>query len=223
VLLFGCAGLTPPTPAAGQAGTAGAGTCRTGPASYRIVTTSSAVTSTIDGRCTFDPASVETTCTNLYSDTTGRRFTSVSVTRHRSRGDVVDEVAVVPPLTLALGTTTTVSGAGPGTTSASTLTYDSRKRLVRTAAVTQPGSQTSTTAYTAWDTAGRPIAATITGAAGPIVTQTFSYDDATRTQSMTTAGVTCTQTFDEHGNPALGRCAGSTATTTVLTTQQVCR
>jgi len=219
--LLGCVGFAPPA-LAGQGRKAGTGSCRTGIATYRVVTASPAGTSTIDGNCTFDQATVEGTCTNLYSDPTGRRFTSVSVTRHASRADVVDEVSVNPPLNLALGTATTVSGAGLNTTSTSALSYDARRRLTGITAVQQPGAQTSTTAYTAWDAAGRPTAATLT-AGRQASSQVLSYNDAARTQSMTTGGVTCTQTFDENGNPAVGRCGGSTATTTVLTTQQICR
>jgi len=101
-------------------------------------------------------------------------------------------------------------------------TYDARRRPTGVTAVQQPGAQTSTTVYTSWDAAGRPTAATITaGRQGG--SQVFSYNDAARTQSMTSGGMTCTQTFDENGNPAVSRCAGGTATTTVLTTQQICR
>jgi YD repeat-containing protein len=137
--------------------------------------------------------------------------------------DVVDEVSVNPPRNLALGTTTTVSGPWlNATTTTSVQTYDARRRPTGMTAVQQAPAQTSTTVYTAWDAAGRPTAATITaGRQGS--TQMLSYNDATRTQSMTTGGVTCTQSFDENGNPAVSRCAGSTATTTILTTQQICR
>jgi hypothetical protein len=220
--LFGCAALAPAT-LTGQSRKGGAASCRTGVATYRLVTTSpGGLSSTVDGSCTLDQATVEGTCTNLYSDTAGQRFRSVSVTRHASRADVVDEVSVNPPLNLALGTTTTVSGVGLNTTSTTVLTYDARRRPTGMTAVQQPGAQTSTTVYTAWDAAGRATAATITaGRQGSA--QTLSYNDATRTQSMTTGGVTCTQSFDENGNPAVSRCAGSTATTTVLTTQQICR
>ena len=126
---------------------------------------------------------MEGTCTNEYSDNTGRRFRSVSVTRHASLADVVDEVSVVPPLQLALGTTTT---------------------------------------YTAWDTAGRPTMGTVL-AGRQQSTVSMSYDDSRRMQSQTSNGITCTQTFDANANPAIGSCAGSTATTTVLTTQQICK
>ena len=40
---------------------------------------------------------------------------------------------------------------------------------------------------------------------------------------MTSNGVTCTQTFDDNGNPALGNCAEATASTTVLTTRRICK
>lgn len=207
---------------AGQAREGGAQSCRTGIATYRIVTASPIVTSTVEGRCTFDSATVEGTCVNDYSDSRGGRFTSVSITRHATVADVVDEVSVVPPLNRALGTTTTVKGAGLDTTGTSTLTHDGRKRLTTIAAVSQPGGQTSTTTYTAWDAAGRPTAGTL--ASGRQSTaQTMRYDDSTRTQTISTNGQMCTQTFDENGNPAAGACGGSTATTTVLTTQQICR
>ena len=221
IVLVGCAALAP-TALTGQSRKGGAGTCRAGLATYRIVTVSPAGTSTVDGSCTFDQAAVEGTCTNLYSDTAGQRFRSVSVTRHASLADVVDEVSVNPPRNLALGTTTTVSGLGLNTTTTSVQTYDARRRPAGVTAIQQPGAQPSTTVYTSWDAAGRPTAATITtGRQGG--SQVLSYNDAARTQSMTSGGTTCTQTFDENGNPAVSRCAGSTATTTVLTTQQICR
>ncbi len=206
----------------GQGSKGGAADCRTGIATYRIVAASPAVTSTIEGSCTFDEQAVEGTCTNLYSDTTGRRFTSISVTRHASGRDVVDEVSVNPPLNRALGTTTRVTGSGMNTSGTSTLTYDARRRLTGMTATAEPGGQTSTTTYTAWDPAGRPTAGTVAAGRQSTV-QAFTYDDAARMQSMTSSGVTCTQTFDRNGNPAVGRCGGSTATTTVLTTQQICR
>ena len=220
IVLVGCAALAP-TALTGQSRKGGAGTCRTGLATYRIVTVSPAGTSTVDGSCTFDHAAVEGTCTNLYSDTAGQRFRSVSVTRHASLADVVDEVSVNPPRNLALGTTTTVSGLGLNSTTTSVQTYDARRRPTGVTAVQQPGA-TSTTVYTSRDAAGRPTAATITtGRQGG--SQAFTYSDASRTQSLTSGGTTCTQTFDENGNPAVSRCAESMATTTVLTTQQICR
>jgi YD repeat-containing protein len=222
IAFLGCAPLAL-TAQTGQAVRGGAAACRTGVATYRLVTASpGGLSSTTDGSCVFDRTKTESTCTNLYSDTLGRRFTSVSVTRHASLADVVDEVSVNPPRNLALGTTTTVSGPGLDATTTSLQTYDARRRPTGVTAVQRSGAPTSTTVYTSWDAAGRPTAATVTtGRQGG--SQTFTYDDAARTQSMSSGGMTCTQTFDENGNPAVSRCGGSTATTTVFTTQQICR
>jgi hypothetical protein len=205
--------------AAGQAARRGAASCRTGMATYRIVTKST-VTSTVNGTCTFDPATVEGTCTNEYSDSTGRRFRTTSVTRHASVTDVVDEVAVNPPRQRALSTTTTVTGAGPDSVNTSTLEYDAERRLTSITAESRPSGQRAVTTYTTWDAAGRP---TMGSAVPGRAVQTLSYDDARRTQTMSSAGVTCTQTFDENGNPSIGTCPASVATTTVLTTMRVCR
>lgn len=210
-------------PLRAQSGRRGAApACRTGIATYRVVT-KGPFTSIVEGSCTFDEKAIEGTCTNDYSDSTGRRFRSVSVTRHASLADVVDEVAVNPPLQRALGTTTTLSGSGTDGTSTSTLEYDAQRRLVSLSAEARPGTQRSTTTYTSWDAAGRPTAATVVSGR-QTSTQTFTYDDARRTQTMNAGGgVVCTQTFDENGNPSVGTCAGSTSTTTVLTTQRICK
>jgi hypothetical protein len=179
-------------------------------------------TSTVEGSCTFDADRIEGTCTNEYSDTGGRRFRSEAVTRHASIADVVDEVSVVPPLQRSLGTTTTVTGAGADSTNVSTLEYDAGKRLISLLAESRPSGQRSTTTYTAWDAAGRPTMGSVLAGrqSSPI---SMSYDSARRSQSMTSSGTTCTQTFDINGNPAVGTCPGSTATTTVLTTQRICK
>ncbi len=237
-----CGGSSPTSPSSasggsgsgstptGGTGSAGGGTttstsCRTGIATYRIVTTGGGFTSTTTGSCTFNSGAVEGTCTNSYTDTLGSAFTSVSTTRHASRGDVVDEVAVIPPLNRSLGTTTTVSGAGLNSTNTATNTYDGQRRLVMTTAVSQTAglpSVTSTTTYTTWDSAGRPTAGS-TVAGGVTTPVSYAYDNATRTQTQTSGGTSCTQTFDTNGNPLVGNCAGAVATFTTLTTQQVCR
>lgn len=198
------------------------GACRTGVATYRIETRGP-ITSTINGSCTFDVAAVEGTCTNDYSDSTGQKFRSVSVTRHTTIADVVDEVAVIPPRQLALGTTSTVAGSRIDSTNVSTIEYDAQKRPVLVVAESRPSGQRTTTTYTAWDAVGRATMGTVMLAGRQTNTLSFSYDDARRMQSSTSNGVTCTQTFDVNGNPAVGMCAGSTATTTVLTTQRICK
>lgn len=196
--------------------------CRTGLASYRIVTTSPSVTSTVNGTCTMNAAQTEGTCTNVYTDTLGGSSTSVSVTRHTTKADVVDEVSVVPPRMLALGTTTTLNpGSAATVVNAGTIIYDSQRRPVTLSNVSSSG-QTSTTTYTAWDSSGRPTAGATVSASGSIPVN-YAYNDATRTQSTTNSGITCTQTFDANGNPLLGTCSGSVATFTTLTTQQVCK
>ena len=207
--------------------TSGGGTtqqsCRNGPGTYRVTTGAAGVTSTANGNCVFDATSVEGTCTNQYSDASGQKFTSVSVTRHASRGDLVDEISVIPPLNRSISTTTTISGSlkSVGT---STHTYDAQRRLLRTeSSTTQAGrTTTTTTTYTAWDSAGRPTAGS--NSAGNRLS--FTYDNATRTQVSTTvgSGVSCSQVFDQNGNPATGTCTNGTKSTfTTMTTVQVCR
>ena len=138
--------------------------CRTGLATYRIVTKGPAASrppSRAAARST--PTAVEGTCTNEYSDTRGGRFRTVSVTRHSTIADVVDEVSVNPPLQRALGTTTTVTGAGANSTNVSTTEYDAQKRLISVVAESRPSGQRSVTTYTTWDAAGRPTMATVAG------------------------------------------------------------
>ena len=232
-----CGGSSPTAPSGSGGGSASSGSsgsgsgsgggqataCRTGPATYRIVTAGGGVTSTTNGTCTFNNNTVEGTCTNQYSDSTGQTFTSVSTTRHATRGDVVDEISVIPPLQRAISTTTTVTGGALNTTGTSTFTYDAQRRLTSIVATTTGSGQnvTSTTTYTAWDSAGRPTAST-----SPSSSSTYSYDNATRTQVSTTvgSGVSCSQVFDVNGNPTVGTCTnGATSTLTMLSTLQVCR
>jgi len=208
----------------GPGGTPSSSTsCRTGVATYRIVITSGAFTSTTNGSCTFNPATAEGTCTNVYTDTAGGSITSVSTTRNSSRGDVVDEVSVIPPLTLSTSTTSRILSGGtvPASGGTATRTFSGRRVLTQTN-VPQPSGPTSTTTFTAWDSSDRPIAATTVTGQGSSQ-QLFTYDNATRTQTMTQSGVTCSQAFDLNGNPTVGTCPGQTSTTTVLTTQQICR
>ena len=105
----------------------------------------------------------------------------------------------------------------------STHTYDAQRRLVQTVSTTTQGGQTTTanTTFTAWDSAGRPTAST-----SGTSQSTFVYDNATRTQVSTAVGtgVSCTQVFDQNGNPTTGTCTnGATSTFTTMTTLQVCR
>jgi hypothetical protein len=201
---------------------AAAPACRTGVGAYRIES-KGPVTSTVLGSCTFDAAAVVGTCTNDYSDGTGRKLRSVSVTRHATVADVVDEVSSNPPLQRSLGTTTTLTAGGPETRNTSTLEYDAQKRLVSVIAESRPSGQRSVTTYTAWDAEGRPTMGTISSGARTTALA-ITYDNVRRSQSLTQNGVTCTQTFDPNGNPATSSCdGGSASSTTVLATQRICR
>ena len=205
-------------PEAGQGtGSVGAPSCRTYASAYRVVTNASGVTSTLNGSCTFNSSTVQGTCVNRYTDATGQSFTTTSVTTHATREDVVDEVKVVPPRLLARGTTTTIAGANRSTSTA-TNTYDSQRRLLTTTSVESGSGRTTTTRYTAWDTAGRPTAGT-TGASS----FTHVYNDAARTQTSMSSGVSCTNTFDANGNPVSGVCPGSVSKWTIVSTAQICR
>ena len=133
----------------------------------------------------------------------------------------MDEVSVIPPLNLSVSTVTTLPVSGVTTTSTATRTFSGRRLLTNTS-VSQPQGTTTVTTYTAWDSADRPTTATA-ASGGQSSTQSFAYDTATRTQTSTQSGVTCSQTFDQNGNPLVGTCPGSMSTFTTLTTQQICR
>ena len=197
--------------------------CRTYPTVYRVVTVAGPVTGTNEGTCTFNNATVEGTCVNNYTDTIGQSFTSTSVTRHATIGDVVDEVQVIPPLNLALGTTTTAVGT-TNFTSTATNTHDGQKRITGTT-VTDATGRTTTTTYSAWDAAGRPTAGQSVIVGGSTSNFTHAYDDAARTQTSIASGVTCITSYDENGINLSGTCAGgsSTVTFTTISTAEVCR
>jgi hypothetical protein len=181
------------------------------------------VTATTDGTCTFNNSSVEGTCVNRYTDTTGQSFTSTSVTRHATRGDVVDEVQVIPPKNLALSTTTTIVGTTSSKLTATNM-YDGQRRITGTTA-TDPKGRTTNTTYSAWDAAGRPTVGRSVVVGGATSNFTHAYDSRARTQTSTASGVVCTTTFDSNGINVSGTCAGGSSTTTFTTisTLQVCR
>ena len=219
--VFACDSSTSPDGGGGGGG-GGGGNCRIGPATYRISTTGpNNFTSTTNGSCTFNRSTVEGTCTNQYSDSGGTTLTSVSTTRNASIAQVIDEVSVIPPLILSSTTTTVVTQPGqPTSTGTSTRAFNGR-RLVMISNISQPSGATSLTTYTAWDSSDRPTAGSVVSGGQPS-TIAFSYNNGTRTQTITQAGVSCTQTFDQNGNPASAACAGTTSTSTILTTQQIC-
>ena len=191
---------------------------------FRIVTSGTGLSVTIEGSCNFSRERIQSTCTSVYTDSRGVRLMTEAVTRYARVEDVVDEVAVVPPLMKYTNITSTTSGTALQTTTNTTdVMYDGLMRPASMSSVSRPSGQIGTTRYSSWDLAGRPTAATVINGT-QTSTQVFSYNDATRTQTITTPnGPPCTQTFDENGNPTAGACAGSTTTTTILSTQQICR
>lgn len=213
-------------------GTGGGGTtasCRTAATSSRSVQTFvTGVVVTTDSSCSFNAGTNEVACQMTFTDSVGGPGTGTQTTRFASRSDLVDEVAVVPPVSRALGTTTVTSTAGLSVTTTATHAYDAQRRLVSTELVTAPipviGSLTTTTTFSAWDSSGRPTAGVATGAGGSTVT--ISYDTPNRTSTRNTGLNTCTQTYDQNGILTREVCTGTTASTTVVTvngTQQVCK
>jgi hypothetical protein len=145
---------------------------------------------------------------------------TTSVSTYRSVADFVDEVRVVPGLSMQLSTTTTNTGACGSGTNTATFTYDGQRR------VTALSSGASVTTYTAWDSAGRPTAGSFPG-----TTIANVYNDATRTWTQTqVTGAntsTTTTTFDANGAQLtiVNVTGGNQATTTFTNTAtaQVCK
>lgn len=205
--------------------------CRTYATAYTQLQTGSAspgFAATTTGTCSFSQSALQFSCTTRYSDTTGFSSTTTSVATYAALQDILDEVAVIPPLKRLVSFTGTTAGQGTGTT---TYTYDSQKRLTR-----ESGSNTTTT-YSAWDNPGRPTAA-VTTSPNSTTTLSMSYNDSartlttsnTQTTGATTVTTSCTQTYDANGNQIsylCGSTAPGTGTTTgatsITSTGQVCR
>jgi YD repeat-containing protein len=178
----------------------------------------------MDSTCQFNEASNQGTCDVTYSDNFGGAGTARTVVSYNSTNDFIDEVRVVPPLTRSTRATTQTNGFA-GTTASGTVTnsYDAQNRLVRQAAAYTIGSATTT--YTAWDSAGRPTAGTLSG--GGAGTMEMSYDDAARSVTITTKSfggeTVCTSVYDANGNQVSVTCAGTSTVGTISQTQTVCR
>ncbi len=165
----------------------------------------------------FNPSTNTSTITTMFAN--GAPCTT-SVFMYRSTADFVDEVRVVPGLSMQTSSSTTNTGAcGSGTNSVA-YTYDAQRRLI---SFTSGGS---TTTFTAWDSSGRPTAGSFPG-----TTIANVYNDATRTwtQTQTTgaATATTTTTFDANGAQlTIVNVSGGNQTTTTFTntaTAQVCK
>ena len=147
---------------------------------------------------------------------------STNVVSYNSVADFVDEVRVIPPISLATTAVNTNSGACGAGTATTTYVYDSQRR------VTQLTNGTSaTTTYTAWDSSGRPTAGTSGGA-----TLSLVYDDGARTYTTTQSPPGGTQSvstlsFDANGaQTKIVLVQGGVTTTTTFTnlaTATVCK
>jgi hypothetical protein len=195
--------------------------CRTFATAYMTAFTGQPVTSNVTTTCGFSIVTNQLSCTHVGTSSDGESGTITTVTTYASRGDAVDEIAVIPPLRRAQSMLTSY----PFETDSITYAYDASKRLA-----TEQGQGTTT--YTAWDTAGRPTAGSrVGGPTSTTTTKTLSYNNANRTLVTvdTTAGTssTCTTVFDANGIQLSRTCgAGASlvvATTTLQTTAQFCR
>jgi YD repeat-containing protein len=179
--------------------------------------------------CHFDPAKLEETCLNKYSDNQRNTIESETKTKYASIDDVVDEILVVPPLRRSLRSDT-VMRVPPTGNSSLVNTYDATRRLIREVGTTGTGPALTTT-HTAWDAFGRPTASTVTSPPSGTHTQKFSYNGLTQVLSKTMAGGTtvCNTLFDADGNQTSSTCSGPTPGSntvfkvTIDKTEKICR
>ena len=171
--------------------------------------------------CTFDSATFVHACTMDMGLQVARRV--VSVRQYKSVADFVDEVRFIPPISRAVSGSTTYSPGGAGALDAKlTFNYDAQRRQTEMLTRFADGRVVKTT-FTAWDTAGRPLAHMTSGQAFK-----FAYDDRTRTMSIAGQGGTQTHTFDQDGNliretDATPNGQTNTTTVTISKTTKVCR
>jgi hypothetical protein len=107
--------------------------CRTYATAMSSVSTASGFTATVEQTCAFAAATTQATCTGEYKDAR-TSSTTTSTTTFASLADAVDEVRVIPPLTVNGGLLTTVG------------TFDANGNLTRHA--TTGGGTTSETIIT---------------------------------------------------------------------------
>jgi len=187
--------------------------CRTYPTRANVHTVTSGTSVTFDALeiATFDSGSKKATVDTQFANGAPCSTTVVS---YNSVADFVDEVRVIPPVSLAIradGTNSGQCGSGTGTT---VYVYDSQRR------VTQITNGTSAvTTYTAWDNSGRPTSGT-SGA----LNLSLVYNDPGRSYVVTTTQAntpvsTSTLSFDANGNQtSIVLVQGNVTTTTTFTT-----
>jgi len=197
---------TGPTPPGGTS----TNSCRTYPTKANVHTTVSSSSITFDAIETgsFDSSTRKAT---VLSNFANGALCSTSVVSYNTVADFVDEVKVIPPITLAINNVNTNSGSCGTGTATTGYVYDSQRRVVQ---ITN-GTSAATT-YTAWDSSGRPTAGT-TGSN----TLTLAYNDAARTVTVTQTGAqpsVGTMSFDANGlQTQIVLVQGTTTTTTTFT------
>lgn len=201
--------------------------CRVLMTAYEMTTSAGPFKATSSAACSFDKGTAVAKCSIEYRDSTGRISTSMTESRFRSLDDLIDEARVVPPLTKSLSSSGTQRAAGKTTTGSQVNQYDASGRLLRTDS--NPGQPSaSRTAYSDWDSAGRPRVARDTGK-GFDNRRDIAYDDSARTRTTRVNGgvVVTVETFDADGNPVQQTSrGGNSENTTVIrptATQRICR
>jgi YD repeat-containing protein len=224
----GGGGGSPNSPSGGGGGSTPAPSCRTAAGiSHAVQTfTQTGVTVTTDTTCAHNTGTNDIVCNSNFVDSQGGPGTLTQTSRFASRADIVDEVAVNPPLARSLGTTTVTTAGGFSLTATATNSYDSQRRLTSVAVVTSPVPLSTTFTYSAWDASGRPTAGTFAISPGPNGSVSIAYDNANRTVTRNDGLNTCIQTYDPNGNIQRETCTGtspSTTTVSVQSTLQICK
>ena len=220
----GCGGGSGGGPTSPSGG--GGGTGSSGPACRTYVTNENVTTTTSGSNFVFRAIQSSNFDTSTKKATTQVKFANGSVcatgvATYNTVADFVDEIRVVPPVFLAVGTTSQNSGqCGTGAGGSLTYHYDASRRLTGWTAT--PGT---TTTFTAWDAQGRPT----TGPTGTGGTISNVYDDGARTNTQTQnpGNTVSTLTYDTNGNETkqVVVSGGVTATTTfdITSTATVCK
>ncbi len=199
----------------------GTGTCRTYPTAANVTVTQGNAANNARLTASFNTSNNTNTITTISA--AGVTCTT-SVDTYQSRDDFVDEVRVVPGVTLQTARATTNSPGCGGVSSTVSYAYDAQRRL--TSFSTTALGVTSATTYTAWDSSGRP---TVGSFPGTTIQNVYNDTARTLTQAQTSGGgvSTTTITFDANGNQLTSVVtSGNVTSTTTFTntaTAQVCK
>lgn len=222
----GCGGgtnaPTAPTPSPPGGGTSSNASCRTYATSQTVTVQSGGTTKAMQLTASFNVATNQ--FTEAFSGPDGGPC-QTTVTTYASRGAFIDEVRVVPGVTLSTGYSLT-SAPGCGGGAVVTHQYDQRGRLetIQITGSDGPGSVT----FTQWDSAGRPLFARFAPSG---LTTTFTHNDGTRTTRTVTEGgsqtVVAETAFDSDGirlsDVVLSPPPVVTSTHSTRSTERVCR